>query len=161
MSQAWPYLLMSSENHPQPGSGCDPRGLSCVPRAVTPSSCSCLLGGYLAYLIVRRVGHTSVTSSLSLLTMITDYLLSLIPSPPPSGGDSLPCLCHSGPSKESEMGAVGLWKHLLLAKTFRDLRVAHSLAARKVTVAASEVGRDSCHTQARFWRMAATCVPLV
>lgn len=143
--KAWPCFLMCSENHPQPGSGCVPRGLSSVPRAVTPSSCSCLLGVYLAYLIVRMVGHTSVTSPDPLhCPGSQNFLLSLIPSPPPPRGIAA-LSPHIGPSKGSGLEAIGLWKGLLLAKTFHDLRVVHNLAVR---VAISEVSRDSCHTQA-------------
>lgn len=148
---------MCSENHPQPGSGCIPRGLSCVPRAVIPSSCSCLLGGYLAYLTVRMVGHTSVTSPPCHCSQGSrNFLLSLIPSPPPFRGTAYLVSVTLAQAK-GQRRQVGLWKGILLAKTFHDLRVANSLAASKVIVAISEVSRDSRHTQVRCWRMASTC----
>lgn len=85
-----------------------------------------------------------------------NFLLSLIPSPPPFRGTAYLVSVTLAQAK-GQRGPVGLWKCLLLAKTFHDLRVANNLVARKVTVAISEVSRDSRHAQARCWRMASTC----
>lgn len=160
------YDLVSScsENHPQPASGCVPRGLSCVPRAVTPSpcssSCSCLLGGYMAYPIVRMVGHPSVTSPpvIAHKDHSTFFCLSFQVYLIPWG--QLALSLSQWPKPRVRGGGSSALEHLLLAKTFHDLRVAHSLAARKVTAVISDVSRNSCHTQARCWRMTATCTPL-
>lgn len=51
------------------------------------------------------------------------------------------------PKQRVRGGVNRALEHLLLAKTFHDLRVVHSLAARKVTAAISEVSR----ADAREW----------
>lgn len=136
-----PCFLMCSEHHPHSG----------------PIFLLCLLTGYLAYLIVRMAGHTLVTSSQALLRIIE--LASVSHSKFIfSQGHSLP-VSFTLAQAEGQRGSRAL-EGLLLAKNLPDLRVAHGLAVGKVTVAVSEVSRDTRQAQARCWRMAVTCPPL-